>query len=181
MRDLFSPFFFLFLPFSRPLLKDKPRAQERQKKERKIITVCQRPHFSKQHVPARKKRVICQNNSNLKPKWAWCWKKWEQQVWWHRSETFFFLQTHFCLHERKRLLRCRHECTCKLFPVCLLLPHPRLHSLCAPQWWVKTEERESGPEGLQRLFFCFVEDIEKKGPRDEMISWRQIWMNQSCC
>ncbi len=192
-EDLFS--FFAGIPFSRPLLKDKPSLGSG-KAGWQIITICQRPRYSKQHELCLEKRILCKTGHTSQKEVCY-WKKSgssRASVGLMASlKDFSFYAPDFIPNsllftcQRKRMLRCRPGCTCKMFPISFLLFVPVFNPLVLCKRWVRTEERAwtRGTAGTTfglveiLFFFCPVEENWKKlSWRDEIISWRQMIMNQ---
>lgn len=146
-----------------------------------IFTICQRPHYSKQHkLCLGKKGFFVKMDTEAKK----VWKK--RSVSQYRSDGIvqgLFLLPDFIPNsllftcQRKRVLRCRPGCTCKMFPIGFLLFVPVFTPLVPPSAAKMIEDRGESMDlrdCVDRVWFCW----KTEGWRDEIIGWRQMIMNQ---
>lgn len=119
-EDLVYVVFFLHFLFSKPLLKDKPELRKRQDDRLSLFLII-RISQNNTHSVQEKRSFVKIRASRGKMRF-WCWKKSCRSRAESRSggtvQGLFLLWPVSLLFtwERKRVLRCKPGCTCKMFP-----------------------------------------------------------------
>lgn len=170
-EDLFS---FFCIPFSRPLLKDKPRPRKGRMTDHLYLSASPLLKTT-QALFGKKNKILIKLDREAKKRFAFGKNGSSRSdgivEGLFLSRAWFYSQLMFTC-QRKRMLRCRPGCTCKMFPIGFLLFVPVFIPWCSVKMIEdRRQKTERGPEGLRGrgfdsvenvFFFCPIEEKWKK-------------------